>query len=41
MAPQGDRRVSRLLAVLAAVVLAVQAGCLRHSVDEHGGGCKT
>jgi hypothetical protein len=32
---------SRLLAVLAAVVLAAQSGCLRHEVAEHGGGCKT
>jgi hypothetical protein len=31
----------RLLAVLAAVVLAVQAGCLRHTVAEAGSGCKT
>jgi hypothetical protein len=29
------------LAVLAVVVLAVQAGCLRHQIAESGGGCKT
>jgi hypothetical protein len=40
MAQRGSR-CSRLLAVLAAVVLAVQAGCLRHQVAESGGGCKT
>jgi hypothetical protein len=34
-------RAGRLLAVLAAVVLLVQAGCLRHRVAEAGGGCKT
>jgi hypothetical protein len=34
-------RAGRLLAVLAAVVLAVQAGCLRHHVVEPRGGCKT
>jgi hypothetical protein len=33
--------MARLLAVLAAVLLALQAGCLRHHVAETGGGCKT
>jgi hypothetical protein len=34
-------RAGRLLAVLAAIVLAVQSGCLRRHVAEPGGGCKT
>jgi hypothetical protein len=31
----------RLFAVLAAVVLAAQSGCLRREVADHAGECKT